>query len=59
MIFIYFCLFPLILSQFYHNAAIITSLLPDKAREDVEEVMEESPFIAVEVIKKGYCPWII
>jgi len=37
MISIYFCLFPLILLQFYHNAAIIRSLLADKAREDVEE----------------------
>lgn len=24
-----------------------------------EEVMEEPPLIAVEVIKKGYGPWII
>jgi len=37
MISIYSCLFPLILSQIYHNAAIVTYLLPDKAQDDVEE----------------------
>lgn len=39
MISIYFCLLPLILSQIYHNAAIVTYLLPDKAGGDVEKLV--------------------